>query len=214
VILRATELGHQDPLGYADAVSSEDCLHRIVTPVDIVDREAGSPSEQDGNIGMVGESARSAGPPHECDWRVGLALTLRGNHESGPGPKGALDASGGLRWAAVEALSEDRIWLCRPIKAAGILFVANPSRNPGNARMSWEHPWKGVAPGCLALGSRFSRWPKCPSLAVDSAICVQRGPVASVKTYDPDLALPAVTARGAAPRAGTGTGLCPAVRRC
>jgi hypothetical protein len=88
VILRATELGHQDPLGYADAVSSEDCLHRIVTPVDIVDREAGSPSEQDGNIGMVGESARSAGPPHECDWRVGLALTLRGNHESGPGAEG------------------------------------------------------------------------------------------------------------------------------
>jgi hypothetical protein len=76
--LRATELGHQDPLGYPGAVSSEHCLRQVVTRVDIVDREAGSPSEHDGNIGMAGESARSAGPLLECDWRIGLALTLRG----------------------------------------------------------------------------------------------------------------------------------------
>jgi hypothetical protein len=84
LILRATESGHQDPLGYANAVSSEDCLYHIVTRVDNVDCEAGSSSEQHGNVGLVGEGARSAGPPHECHGRVGLGLTLRGNHEKRP----------------------------------------------------------------------------------------------------------------------------------
>jgi hypothetical protein len=56
-------------------VSSEDCLHRTVTRVDIVNCKAGGPSELDGHVGLVCEGARSAGPPHECDWRIGMVLT-------------------------------------------------------------------------------------------------------------------------------------------
>jgi hypothetical protein len=84
LILRATESGHQDPLGYASAVSSEDCLYQIVTRVDSVDCEAGGSREQHGNVGLVSEGTRSAGPPHECHGCVGLGLTLRGNHEKRP----------------------------------------------------------------------------------------------------------------------------------
>src|SRR4029453_13394101 len=47
----------------------------------MVDREAGGPSEQDGHVCLVCESAHSAGPPHECDCRIGMVLTLRGNDE-------------------------------------------------------------------------------------------------------------------------------------
>jgi hypothetical protein len=84
VILRATESRHQDPLGHTGAVSSENCLRQIVTCVDIVDREAGSPSEHDGNVALFCESACSAGPPHDCDWYIGMVLTLRGNDEKRP----------------------------------------------------------------------------------------------------------------------------------
>jgi hypothetical protein len=61
--LESNRVGTSGSLGYTGAVSSEDCLQEIVTRADIVDREAGNTREQDSHVGLVYESARSAGPP-------------------------------------------------------------------------------------------------------------------------------------------------------
>ena len=57
LIFGATESGHQDSLSDARSVSSDDCLRQMVTRVGIVNRKAGIPGEQFGDVGLIFEGA-------------------------------------------------------------------------------------------------------------------------------------------------------------